>query len=98
MARLRAEYEVIEQAISRINGMQSEGQSALNQLTSTIMDMMDNWEGLASQAFMSWWSDIANSRAQEILGEFESLQNKLRQIQQVIQDNEQETAALFRVE
>jgi hypothetical protein len=47
MARLRAEYDAIQQAMNRISAMNDEAQSALNTLNGTVMEMMDNWEGLA---------------------------------------------------
>jgi WXG100 family type VII secretion target len=98
MSRLRAEYDAIEQAMNRLGSMQSEGESALNQLTGIINDMMDNWEGLAGNSFMSWWSDIANPRANEVLAEFQSLQSKLQRIMQKVQEMDQEASGLFNQE
>lgn len=96
--RLRTEYDAIEEAVNRITSLQGDAQSALNQLGSTIGDMMGGWEGLASQSFMNWWSDIASKRANEILQEFQSLEEKLRRIEQTVQELDQSAAALFRQE
>ena len=98
MARLRAEYDAIQQAMSRISAMNSDAQSALNALNGTVMEMMDNWEGLAGQAFMGWFQDIARKRANEILQEFTGLEQKLQRIMQTIQEVDQDAAGLFHVE
>jgi WXG100 family type VII secretion target len=98
MARLRAEYDAIQQAMSRISAMNDDAQSALNTLNGTVMEMMDNWEGLAGQAFMGWFQDIATKRANEILQEFTGLEQKLQRIMQTIQEVDQDAAGLFHVE
>lgn len=99
MARLRAEYDAIQQAMSWISSMNGDAQGALNTLTGTVTDMLDkNWEGLAAQAFMGWFQDIATRRANEILQEFTSLENKLQRIMQTIQEVDQQAAGLFQQE
>lgn len=96
MARLRAEYDAIQQAMSRISAMNGDAQSALQTLSGTVMDMLDgNWEGLAAQIFMSWFQDIATKRANEIIQEFTSLEQKLQRVMQMIQEVDQDAAALF---
>ncbi len=98
MARLRAEYDAIQQAMSRISAMNGDAQSALNTLTGTVMDMSDNWEGLAAQMFMGWFQDIATRRANEILQEFTGLEQKLQRIMQAVQEVDQQAAGLFQQE
>ncbi len=95
MARLRADYDAIQQAMGRISAMNGDAQSALNTLTGTVMDMADNWEGLAAQMFMAWFQDIATRRANEILQEFTSLEQKLQRIMQAVQEVDQQAAGLF---
>jgi WXG100 family type VII secretion target len=96
MARLRAEYDAIQQAMNRISGMNGDAQGALSTLTGAVTDMMDgNWEGLAAQVFMGWFQDIATKRANEIIEEFTSLEQKLQRIMQMIQEADQDAANLF---
>lgn len=96
MPRLRAEYEAIDQALNAIASMRDSSNSALGTLSGTVDDMMSSWTGLAGQTFGNWWADVASKRAQEIIGEFDSLETKLRRIKQAIEELDESGAALFK--
>jgi uncharacterized protein YukE len=88
-------YDIVEKALNNNERVREDFRGQLANISSAINGMGASFKGKAGRAFMNYWEGTGNRHSDAVIRHLEILDEKLKKIQQLVEENDDACAALF---
>lgn len=93
--KLHMAFDVIRNVLGRNASVRGDYQRQLTQINNAVENMGQSFKGKAGQAFLRYWQGSGRSHSQNIITHLEKLDDQIRQVQDLVRENDETCAALF---
>jgi WXG100 family type VII secretion target len=91
-------YQTVESNVQQDATSRNEFDDQLQQINSAIDNLSQSFKGKGGRSFINWWSGPGSQHSRTIIQQMERVENKLRQIREMVEDHDATTAGLFSME
>lgn len=92
---LHMTYDTVQAAIQKSGNQREELASQLQKINNAVESMSASFQGKAGKSCLNYWQSTGLKHSQNIIQQLEVLDQKLKEISELIGQNDDECASLF---